>query len=90
MVKAILAAITATVLLASSAAPSSAQYRYRGGYGYPAGGGTAEPEPLLASVSVSGSSAGLWQLLPTTRHRITERPVMASPRPSRTHDLVLV
>ena len=37
MVKTLLAAITATVLLASSAAPSSAQYRYRGGYGY--GGG---------------------------------------------------
>jgi hypothetical protein len=37
MVKALLAAITATVLLASSAVPSSAQYRYRGGYGY--GGG---------------------------------------------------
>src|SRR5204862_6408716 len=37
MVKTILAVITATVLLASSAAPSSAQYRYRGGYGY--GGG---------------------------------------------------
>src|SRR5438874_2114189 len=37
MVEVILAAITATVLLASSAAPSSAQYRYRGGYGY--GGG---------------------------------------------------
>ena len=34
MVKRILAVITATVLLASSAAPSSAQYRYRGGYGY--------------------------------------------------------
>jgi len=34
MVKTILAAITATVLLASSAAPASAQYRYRGGYGY--------------------------------------------------------
>ena len=34
MVKTILAAITATVLLASSAAPLSAQYRYRGGYGY--------------------------------------------------------
>src|SRR4051812_7748074 len=32
MVKTILAAITATVLLASSAAPSSAQYRYRGGW----------------------------------------------------------
>ena len=48
-------------------------------------GGTAEPEPLLASVSVSGSSAGLWQLLPTTRHRITEHPVMATPplQPSR-------
>ena len=37
MVKTILAAITATVLLASSAVPSSAQYRYRGNYGY--GGG---------------------------------------------------
>ena len=34
MVKTLLAAITATVLLASSEAPSSAQYRYRGGYGY--------------------------------------------------------
>jgi hypothetical protein len=37
MVKTLRAAITATVLLASFAAPSSAQYRYRGGYGY--GGG---------------------------------------------------
>jgi hypothetical protein len=37
MIKILLAAITATVLLASSALPSSAQYRYRGGYGY--GGG---------------------------------------------------
>ena len=37
MIKPIPAAITATVLLASSAVPSSAQYRYRGGYGY--GGG---------------------------------------------------
>jgi hypothetical protein len=37
MVKTILVALTATVLLASSAVPSSAQYRYRGNYGY--GGG---------------------------------------------------
>jgi hypothetical protein len=37
MIKTLLAAITATVLLASSAAPSCAQYRYRGSYGY--GGG---------------------------------------------------
>src|SRR5580704_9175379 len=37
MIKTLLAAITATVLLASSAVPSSAQYRYRGSYGY--GGG---------------------------------------------------
>jgi hypothetical protein len=62
MVKTLLAAITATVLLASSAAPSSAQYRYRGGYGYADGmadGGTGEPEPLLVSVLGSGSLAGL-------------------------------
>src|SRR2546421_12841584 len=37
MVKTMLTAITVTVLLASSAVPSFAQYRYRGGYGY--GGG---------------------------------------------------
>ena len=37
MIKTLLAAITATVLLASSAVPSCAQYRYRGSYGY--GGG---------------------------------------------------
>src|SRR5271156_1951206 len=37
MIKILLATITATVLLASSAVPSSAQYRYGGGYGY--GGG---------------------------------------------------
>src|SRR5436190_18515210 len=37
MLKTVLATITATVLLASSAIPSSAQYRYRGNYGY--GGG---------------------------------------------------
>src|SRR5580693_5992178 len=37
MVKTILAALAATVILASSAIPSSAQYRYRGNYGY--GGG---------------------------------------------------
>ena len=44
-----------------------------------ADGGAGEPEPLLVSVSVSGSLAGLWQLLPTTRHRITDHPVMATP-----------
>jgi hypothetical protein len=44
-----------------------------------ADGGTEEPGPLSVSVSVSGSLAGLWQLLPTTRHRITEHPVMATP-----------
>jgi hypothetical protein len=44
-----------------------------------ADGGTGEPEPLLVSVLGSGSLAGLWQLLPTTRHRITEHPVMATP-----------
>ena len=37
MLKTLIATITATILLASSAVPSSAQYRYRGGYGY--GGG---------------------------------------------------
>src|SRR5437762_4030160 len=37
MIKTLLATITATLLLASSAVPSSAQYRYRGNYGY--GGG---------------------------------------------------
>jgi hypothetical protein len=55
-----------------------------------ADGGTGEPEPLLVSVLGSGSLAGLWQLLPTTRHRITEHPVWLRPISSRTHDLVLV
>ena len=63
MVKTILTAITATVLLASSAVPSSAQYRYRGGYGYGGGCtaevGAGETEPLLASVLVSAFLAGL-------------------------------
>ena len=43
-----------------------------------ADGGTGEPEPLWVSVLGSGSLVGLWQLLPTTRHRITEHPVMAT------------
>jgi hypothetical protein len=50
-----------------------------------ADGGTGEPEPLWVSVLGSGSLVGLWQLLPTTRLRITEHPVMATPplQPSR-------
>jgi hypothetical protein len=41
-------------------------------------GGTGEPEPLLVSVSVSGSLAGLWQLLHTMPHLITQHPVTAT------------
>jgi hypothetical protein len=82
MVKTLLAAITATVLLASSAAPLSAQYRYRGGYGYGGwhggwwNGGTGAALGLGLGLGFLG---GLWQLLPTTRLRITEHPVMATP-----------
>ena len=64
MVKTILAVITATVFLASSAVPSSAQYYHRGGgYGVVVGGmveiGTMVPAPLLVSVLGSGFLAGL-------------------------------
>ena len=62
MVKTVLAAITATVLLASSAAPSSLNTVIEGAMDMAAGmagGGTGEPEPLLGSVLVSGSLAGL-------------------------------
>ena len=62
MVKTVLAAITATVLLASSAAPSSAQFVIEEVTDMADGmvdHGTGEPEPLLVSVLGSASLAGL-------------------------------
>jgi hypothetical protein len=41
--------------------------------------GTVEREPLLVSVSVSGYLVGLWLLLPTMQHPITQPPATATP-----------
>ena len=41
--------------------------------------GTGETEPLLVSVLVSAFLAGLWRLLPTMPHLITQHPIMAMP-----------
>ena len=40
--------------------------------------GTGETEPRLVSALGSGSLAGLWRLLPTMQHPITQRRVMAT------------
>ena len=81
MVKIILSAVTATVLLASSAAPSSARVIAAAMDTEEDGTaevGTGETEPPLVSVLGLGSLAGLWRLLPTMQHPITEHPVMAT------------
>jgi len=41
--------------------------------------GTMEGEPLLVSVLVSGCLVGLWLLLPTMQHPITQHPATATP-----------
>ena len=43
--------------------------------------GTVEREPLSVSVSVLGSGClvGLWRLLPTMQHPITQHPATATP-----------
>ena len=91
MVKTVLAAITATVLLASSAAPLR-QYSYRGGYGYGAwhggwwnGGAGAALVSVLGWVPWRGLDGPLLHgtVLRSTR-------IWLCPRSSRTHHLVLV
>ena len=62
MVKTVLAAITATVLLVLSRHRHLLNIVIEGAMDMAAGmagGGTGEPEPLLGSVLVSGSLAGL-------------------------------
>src|SRR5712672_2749189 len=95
MIKPILAAITATVLLASSAVPSSAQYRYRGGYGYGGGwngggwngGGGAALGLGLAWAGVAWRGFSDCSLLCRTLLRSTR--LWLRPCSSRTHHLVL-
>jgi hypothetical protein len=41
--------------------------------------GTVEREPLLVSVLGSGCLVGLWLLLPTMQHPITQHPATATP-----------
>src|SRR5438270_11095885 len=74
MLKTVLATITATVLLASSAIPSSAQYRYPGNYGYGGGwnGGNGAALGLGLGLGFLGGALA-------TAPYYTEHPVMATP-----------
>ena len=91
MVKAILVAFTATVLLASSTVPSSAQYRYRGNYGYGGGwhgggwyGGNGAALGLGLGLGFLGGALATapYYTAPysTTRHPVTATPPL---QPSR-------
>jgi len=95
MIKPIFAAITATVLLASSAVPSSAQYRYRGGYGYGGGwngggwnGGSGAALGLGLGLGLLGGALATAPYYGRTLLRSTR--LWLRPCSSRTHHLVLV
>jgi hypothetical protein len=84
MIKTLLAAITATVLLASSAVPSGAQIRYRGGYGYGGGwhgggwnGGAGAALGLGLGLGLLGGALWLRPCSSRTHHLVLVRPIPA-------------
>ena len=95
MFRTLLAAITVTALLVSSALPAYAEYYHRGGgYGYGGGGGWHGGRWNGGDGATLGLGLGLGLLggalarLPTIQHPITQHP--ATPLLQSPHHLVLV